>query len=246
MSNPKAAKRARPRTNTRDSVSWKLIDERHSENGVLCAVDIQEIAIAHELDANRLQLVSRKQLGVFRRDLSVGLKAETMRALAADRQTVGAKKVRRANDLLRMALSKLTDAQKQLENVQFSAPYSFLGRDNPLDARLAEFEVLVASLEDFTNFLSAMERAKLSRAKGTPDARKVSDVRRNFLCIDLFNLWLEHGRSLTFTTDPLTSERTGKLIDFVNDVVMRLTDPPQKLSGEAIRRELQDFIGEKG
>lgn len=180
---------------------------------------------------------------VLHPDLSATLEPTKVRSLASDRQKFGQKKVKRANDLVRMALKKLKDASMQLENVQFRDLYAHVGRPNPLNARLKELDAVVADLEEFGAFLVTMERAELAVVAGAPDARKVMDIRRNILCTSLFRLWQDHDRPLTYTTDPGTGERGGKLFDFINEVVRCLTDPPQKLNGETLRQELETFKG---
>lgn len=228
---------------TRDSVTWRISDGLEPGEGVLTDAEVDRLATEHSLTTDALRELSQRLLSTFRSDLSVGLKPATVRDTASDKRKAGQKRVKRANDLIRMALSKLNDASEQLADVRFKDPYAHIGRPNELNQRLNELQEVNARLEDFRAFLEAMERAGLAFVSGAPDARKVMDVRRSVLCTILFNLWVEHDRPLTFTTDPGTSERGGKLFDFVNDVVMCLTDPPQKLNGETLRLELQAFKG---
>lgn len=77
--------------------------------------------------------------------------------------------------------------------------------------------------------------------KGTPDKRRARDVRRNIVCTSIFNSWDESGRKLSYSTDPLTSERGGRLFDFVNAVVECISDPPSHLNGETVKIELDEF-----
>lgn len=61
----------------------------------------------------------------------------------------------------------------------------------------------------------------------------------------IFKLWTEIGRPLTFTTDPITSQRGGPLIAFVNAVVQCITEPASTLTGEAIKTEIERFRGDR-
>lgn len=76
---------------------------------------------------------------------------------------------------------------------------------------------------------------------GMPDKRLTTDIRRTIVCVTIFNFWDEAKRKLTYTTAPATSERGGELIDFVNAVVLCMTDPPCRLSGEVIKAGLEVF-----
>lgn len=237
----KQPKRSRLPTATRDTVNWRVDSIVDPEIGVLAEADVARIAKVHALRPDSLRELSRRLPGIFRSDLSVDLKGSTVREITSDRRRVGHNRVKRANDLIRMALGKLSDASAQLEPVRFKDPYVHVGRPNPLNPRLEELGDVITRLREFGAFLETMERADLAVISGAPDARKVIDVRRTVLCTHLFNLWLDHDRQLTFTTDPETSERAGKLFDFINDVVLCLTDPPQKLNGETLKQELQAF-----
>lgn len=54
----------------------------------------------------------------------------------------------------------------------------------------------------------------------------------------IFISWTKMGRKLTYTTHPDTSERSGRLIEYVNDVVRCISTPPGRLSAETIRKEI--------
>lgn len=240
MTNKSNAKNTTP---SRDTVPWRSFDGLHAAEGVLTEAEIDRLSTKYDLTPGSIRELSQRLHLTFRPDLPVGLKPATVRETTSDKRKAGQKKVKRANDLIRMALSKLNDASAQLADVRFKDPYAHIGRPNDLNQRLEELMDAISRLEDFRAFLDAMERAGLAFVAGAPDARKVMDVRRTVLCTLLFNLWLDHDRPLTFTTDPGTGERKGMLFDFVNDVVMCLTDPQQKLNGETLRLELQAFKG---
>jgi hypothetical protein len=79
------------------------------------------------------------------------------------------------------------------------------------------------------------------RLRGEPDKRRIRDHRRAMVCARIFEVWRSAGRSLSYTTDPLTSERQGRLVDFVNAVVACVSEPSGSLDGETIRKDLDGF-----
>jgi hypothetical protein len=70
--------------------------------------------------------------------------------------------------------------------------------------------------------------------------RKVSDGRRRFVVETCCYAWRDAGREVTYTTRPerVTERRGGPLIEFIQAVVTMVTDPPGKLSGETIRKDI--------
>lgn len=228
--------RRRAKTVTRNTVKWKIRDDVDPMTGVLAEEDIERIAASYAIDPALLRALSRKLRGTFSSTFNF-----SQPELVQGRKEAGKKRLARANDQIRSAQTKLSEASKQLQDVRFSDPYAHIGRPNPFETQIDDFESLLASLKELAEFFSIMERSDLARYQGTADARKVSDVRRMLVCINLFGLWDDLDRKLSFTTDPSTSKRTGLLFEFVNDVVLCLTDPPERLSGEAIKRELDGF-----
>lgn len=198
--------------------------------------DIRRLAESHEIDENTLRQISFELVSTFAPELRL-----SQPELAPARRKAGAKKLERANDLIRSAEGKLHDAFQILKDIGFANPFSHVGVPNPGFKRLQQLESALAAIGECRDFYGFMERAGTARFRGTPDARKAVDMRRTIVCVRLFNLWLDLGRKLTYTTDPISSERVGPLIAFVNDIVQCITMPPTKLSGEAIKRELDDF-----
>lgn len=224
-----------PQTVTRDTITWKIIDDPLTH--ALSENDIHELASSHSIDAELLRKLSGDLRSTFQPDPRL-LQPE----LAADRKKAGQKKFKQANDLVRSAEDKLRRASIILKDIGFVDPFVHTGMPNPGTQRLEAFETARQVLAECGFFFSVMEREGYARLLSTPDARKATDVRRTILCVTLFNLWLDLERKLTYTTDPISGERKGSLIEFVNDVVERLTDPSTRLSGEAIKRELDDFL----
>ncbi|MCV2867428.1 hypothetical protein OEW28_02170 [Defluviimonas sp. WL0002] len=236
MTDAPRRERGGPRTVTRDSVSWKVFTERSAQTGALEEEDIRRLCQSHDIDEQHMRQLSRELLSTFGPELHL-----YQPELATDRQRVGQKKLSRAIDLVRSAEGKLHEASRLLSDIGFANPFANAGVPNPRDQRLQQFDAAIATISECNEFYVRMEQARSARYRATPDARKAADVRREILCVTLFNLWQTLGRNLTYTTDPLSGVRSGPLIEFVNDVVQCLTDPPARLNGEAIKRELEDF-----
>lgn len=71
------------------------------------------------------------------------------------------------------------------------------------------------------------------------DLRQIADLRRRHVLDCIFTFWGRSGRPLTVTTDGVTFERRGALIDFTQAVVVQVTEPPAQLHGETIRKDLE-------
>lgn len=68
------------------------------------------------------------------------------------------------------------------------------------------------------------------------DRRNLKDRRRDEVLGEIFQAWVNCGRTITFTTDAITSKRRGELIDFSQAVCLCLTDPPTEIKSETIAK----------
>ncbi len=228
--------RKRPMTVTRNTIKWKVVDKGLARDGWFKDADLERLASVHTIDEELLRQLFRKLTSLLRPELHL-----SQPELGPASSKAGQKKLARANDLMRSAQGKLFEASKIMESLGFSNPLAYAGVRNPSGRHLSELVSTLESLKECRDFYETMERSELAYFLGTPDLRKASDERRTILCITIFNLWLDLERDLGYTTDPNSGERTGPLIEFVNDVVECMTEPPSRLSGEAIKRELDDF-----
>jgi len=223
------------RTVTKDSIPWRCHATPLPEDA-LSQDDILKLASAHDVSEGDLRILSRKLSSVMRPKLALS-QPELMPA----RRSAGTKNLKRLNDLLRMAQSKLDEASGIVTEMGFSSPFAHTGMPNPGVAIKQEFEDARATLDKCGQFFRTMETAGLGTFRGTPDKRKASDVRRTIVCTHIFNLWCDVGRKLSYSTDPVSGERTGPLIALVQDVVACLTDPRTRLSGETILNDLEAY-----
>lgn len=229
--------RKRPQTVTRNTLAWKLLEESEPPNDALGDTAIQILASTHAIDEEILRELSRR----LRPLLSPELKL-SQPELSPARRKAGQKKLARANDLIRSAEAKMREASRILGDVGFSNSFAHVGLPNPANRHLKEFEAAITALQECSQFFKVMEKNEQAQWLLIPDVRKAFDVRRTIVCVTIFNLWLDLERKLTYTSDPVSGERTGPLIEFINDVVQHLTFPPERLSGQAIKRELDDFL----
>jgi hypothetical protein len=71
------------------------------------------------------------------------------------------------------------------------------------------------------------------------DRRELHDRRRNEVLAAIFQFWVDAGRKISFTTDPLTSKRGGELVSFAQAVCACLTDPPTEITAETIVKQIR-------
>ncbi|PUB09594.1 hypothetical protein [Yoonia sediminilitoris] len=225
-----------PRTVTRDTVNWKLIDDHVIHGTLLDEADIQRLALKHDVKEQALRQASVRLRSAFLKEMVL-----SQPELFLERRRVGKVKLAEISRLMAIADGKLQKALRILDDVGFSNPFAHAGMPNPADRYREEFENAVCAIDECRRFFNAAESEDLARFLATPDGNKAVDMRRTILCVTLFNLWLDLGRSVTYTTDNILEERTGPLIEFVRDVIFCLSDPPTRHNGEAVKREIDAF-----
>ncbi len=193
------------------------------------------------LDLTALRRLSRK--------LDMALPKE----LSIVQHEFGLARVRRGVRELQSAIKELSAVEKKLQKVdtilqtvKFKNMFGPTGMPNPATQLLEDFKASHQDISNFRKYLEAMARDEQVFYTGMPDKRLTTDIRRTIVCFTIFNFWNEAKRKLTYTTAPGTSERGGELIDFVNAVVLCMTDPPCRLSGEVIKAEIEDFKSHPG
>lgn len=225
-----------PRTATNDTVSWRLLAKDEAQKGVLVEFDIKRLAAKHDIPERALHQLSLRLRTTFLTEMVL-----SQPELASERKRVGKKKLADVMRFVRMSQEKLLRASDILRDVGFANPFANAGMPNPADRYREEFEAAIATLEECDRFFAACHRNDLARFLATPNANKVVDMRRTILCVTIFNLWLDLGRTVSYTTDTVSQERTGPLIEFVRDVIFCLSDPATRHNGEAIKREIDAF-----
>ena len=223
-------------TFTRDTVPWRIRTTPRTSAGALSEEQIGELEKRHDVPRDALRHLSRQLDGYLGEELHY-LQLD----LRPKARSKGKSLTVKAADQLASVRVKLEKVQALVTDVRFRGPRDFpigppMGT-NHLES-LAELLEEIASLE---SFYRTMAREDLCSVVGSPDKRLEKDVRREMVCTAIFGCWFDLDRRLTYTTDPITSARSGKLFEFANDVVRCVTDPPTALSGEALKAELDSF-----
>lgn len=225
-----------PRTATLDTVRWRLVAEDEAQQGVLAESDIKRLAPKHDIPERTLRQLSLRLRTTFLKEMVL-----SQPELASERKRVGKKKLAEVIRFVQISQDKLLKASDILQDIGFANPYAHAGVPNAGDRYRAEFEDAIATLEECNRFFAAWHRNDLARFLATPNGNKAVDMRRTILCVTIFNLWLDLGRTVSYTTNDVLKERTGPLIEFVRDVIFCLSNPPTRHNGEAIKREIDAF-----
>jgi len=224
------------RTYTKDSIPWRLRTEGNTKCGALSPDEVTRLS--HDFDLDPLAL---GQLSIqVDTALSANLSFRQLELIPMQARK-GADEVKVAIKALRDAEAKLQQAAETLSQLRFKHLFSNTGMPNQSSHHLELFYLGTEAVGKFRHYVETMARNDFVAFTGHPDKRKISDLRRNLVCVAIFNLWIEHDRRLTYTSDLDTWERGGRLVEFVNAVVECITDPPSRLDGDAIRREIEWF-----
>lgn len=223
-------------TATKDTVPWRLQAAGSSPNGALTKEQLDQLYADFGIGRESLLKMSKK--------IAIGLSAK----LNLGQPETRSAKFEKGAHFAKLAAKELAAAQKHLErafqaqqNLAFKHLYPFISMAPIVQGHRDALSAAQSAVTDYRGLLEVSAREGTVWLNDTPDRRKIIDIRRRIICVGIFNCWDEEGRKLTFTTDPLTSERTGPLLTFVNAVVGCITDPSTPLPGEAIKGELDDF-----
>lgn len=220
---------------SRDTVPWKVRRYGDAER-VLAPAHLDALSANHDLD--------RQDLDSLAAQLTIRLD-ERRRFRRED--LVAPQRQRGLHDLdgaladLEAGSKRLESALTALNGLHFNHPFAHTGMPNPANAQLAALGDALASLRSAQEWLQRRRKTGGVMSRAPADRRKLRDERRRLVCSALFDFWIGSGRSVTYTTNPLSSEREGPLIRFVNDVVRHLTDPPRALAGDAIKFEIEAY-----
>lgn len=216
------------------SAPWKLAE--FGNRGALAEEEIQSVAARFELDPDRLKELSRS-LGIALAPPtpSVVPLQRSVAAKRADKEIGGAfKEIGTAEENLFLAI-------RRLEQIDPGAAETRADCQQFLEAKQAAMESHRQSLKAY-RLLDKFHKTPGKLLVVMPDGRLNNGTRRHSVLVTLFSFWLDCGRKLGFTTDPINnSKRSGQLIDFVNTVIGCLSDPPGTLGSETIIRELRAF-----
>lgn len=140
---------------------------------------------------------------------------------------------------IEQAVKHLKSARKQLRLLDISTPVG-------PDTYISPYQDLFAALME-SAALAELARRRFQKAvvHGMPlqtreraSDRHRGDARRRVVCLAIIRFWDSIGRQVSYTTDPIGSQRKGQLVEFINAVVGCVTEPRASLGGETIAREI--------
>tara|TARA_R110002051_G_scaffold237873_1_gene298692 strand:+ start:13727 stop:14461 length:735 start_codon:yes stop_codon:yes gene_type:complete len=149
--------------------------------------------------------------------------------------------IQRAVERIQIAEQELAATKELVSNIHFGDISPTLQKPEPSDLHIRYLEGAFESLEHLKSHLKEMAVKRRVIYQNNPDRRRARDLRRQSICNCIFELWREEGRSISYTSNPTKSERSGQLIEFINDVVFLSTAPPTRLSTETIKSEITQW-----
>ncbi|WP_081508438.1 hypothetical protein [Roseovarius mucosus] len=142
---------------------------------------------------------------------------------------------------LRQAQVRLSRASALYSEIEVQYPKVGRSKDNPnIVFRL----MLENALRDVSVLSGTLARAAVKYGvhfTGEPDKRRNRDYRRTVILGCIFDTWHAADKNVSLTTNSVTSERTGPLVDFTNAIVRCITDPVSEIKGETIWKEVQGW-----
>lgn len=215
------------------SAPWRLKD--YADDGPLDEAQISELSQRFGVEAATLRKLSTRLGFALNPSANPHLVATSRRKSQAsaldelaDAQRHLGSIERRLVDMIK-SLSQLTDGD------WFSVeryPTAFGDMLHRLEASLDGLRQSKGVVEEYLASPGAvMKWAPLDR-------RNLTDRRRDDVLGAIFQSWVDCGRTITFTTDPVTSRRQGELIDFSQAVCLCLTDPPTEIKSETIAKTI--------
>ncbi|WP_209835247.1 hypothetical protein [Ruegeria sp. HKCCE3926] len=142
---------------------------------------------------------------------------------------------------LRRAEHYLKKASQGFSNLHIDYPNAGQRADDPNEFWRRMFHNAVTTVEHIDHSLTRSAGKHSAHTLDEPDKRRARDERRTIVLRQIFEFWERIGRRVSYSTDGITSERRGPLVDFVNTIVPLLSDPPATISGETIRSEIQGW-----
>lgn len=236
-----------PMTFTKNIIPWNVGQPCAAPNGPLTTEQVQHLSEKYGFGFAKIRQLSKELSGVLENDLKL-----PQSEFRQDRRDRAIKELDRAIKDLEKATVQLNKASAALDKIAISNPLARIGAENPVLTHFKNYSDGKAAIEDFLAFLRGVARNIRSETTDHAafnysvghiciDKRRVKDVRREIVVTQIFNMWERSGRKLSYTTDPITSERRGELFEFVNDVVACITEPSTSIDTATIKKDLDDF-----
>lgn len=234
-------------TYTNGRIPWKVGHLCAASKGPLTTEQVERLSEKYSFCFAKIRQLSKDIRGVLAEELH--LSQPEFRQGLRDRAN---KESARSIKDLEKATAQLDKVSEAIDTIKFSNPLGRIGAENPSLSHLEKFSDGKAKIEDFLRFLRVVDRSNQSNDTDRSDfafrihhkqidKRRIKDVRREIVVTQIFNMWERSGRSLSYTTDPISSMRSGQLFDFVNDVVACLTEPSTPIDTDTLKTDLDAF-----
>jgi hypothetical protein len=215
---------------------WRLGD--YSKRVPLTEGQLAELATTHSLDPSVLQELAKRLSYVLNPDANIHV-VPTSRSKGRKQATAD----------LSNADAQLTDMATRLQAVVDRLTQLTMDCDDG-SPHSADYVQVLEQLERTHDAILDSQRAlewfvkrpELFLKLEPLDKRNLHDRRRDEVLGAIFQAWVEAGRKVSFTTDPVTSKRGGALVTFAQEVCAMLTDPPTQIGSETIAK----LISKKG
>ncbi|SLN75003.1 hypothetical protein ROJ8625_04134 [Roseivivax jejudonensis] len=219
------------------ALRWRIDD--YGDAGVLSANEIREIAELFGLEVEQVEALSIRLGHCLDRDTASNF-VEVHRATASVRGRETIKELKRRASAIGEQFSKLEEGMNRLEPRFASEPTT-----NPQLAEAKQLtNELASGIRRIDALLSGLEdRPSVAFDMSPLDKRTVVDRRRLDVVMQCCEIWEAAGRPLSFNTAPIGehAQLVGSLPEFVHAVVVRVTDPPTKIAGGTLRKDLAHY-----
>lgn len=214
----------------------KWIMQQETADGPLNDTQIQQLAADFDLPRDSL------------RDLSSALAGCLSGRIVSRGILKVVKQMERGPSDLDKLIKELRQAQVRLSSAsalysEIEVQYPKVGRSKD-DPNTVYRSMLRNALNDVSLLSETLARGAVKYGvhfTGEPDKRRNRDYCRTAILGCIFDTWHAAGRNVSLTTNPVTSERTGPLVDFTNAIVRCITDPVSEIKGETIWKEVQSW-----
>ncbi|MFD1193814.1 hypothetical protein ACFQ3C_03930 [Seohaeicola saemankumensis] len=220
------------------SVPWRL--GSYGNGGALSDSDLLELAKQFDLPTGLLRTLSQ-QLG-FCLDVESEVNlVEVKRSKAIERTGSDIEKALKLTETMEAAAKKLAALLEPL-STQFANSKEDAAI---LPAARAKAQELCSTITATIDAIDAIRRTSGSAAVMRPFNKvHVWDKRREYVIKTCCHTWSEVRRSITYTSNdaaPKGKKREGPLVDFIQAIVAKVTDPPKELRVETIRKDIDRF-----
>ncbi len=222
----------------RVSAAWRL--GSYGDDGALSTNAVSDLAEQFDLPLAIVENLSKELGHCLDNESEVNLVAVN-RATAIKRAEVS------LEEAARLAKRIETDA-KNTAKLMEGLSDQFKAHDE--DAQLlrsanAQINAVVQASVGLEDTVAQIIKAPGAAADMSPlNKTHVRDKRRQYVVETCCYAWQDAGRPVTLTTAhhaEAGKKRKGRLFDFIQEAVARVTDPPTQLSGETLRKDLDRF-----